>query len=192
MSRKLEIVSRNPSVPSLDARYCEVARRDPREFSFGYLAADGATGAVGPFLWFADLGELVRFVATTELGLLRLSPILHVGVTDALAATVRRERDVARLPLAFTAAFCGWTEFLWVGRFADLCEADGPVPAGLRAELRSTPHGCGSDDPLRPDEVPALVALLSAQAESCCGAGADGASQAAEVARPASAKRRSG
>lgn len=184
MTRMLKLVSRHACVPSLDQRYGEAARRDPRRFPVGYLAADGATGAVGPFLWFRDLGDLMRFVATIELGLLRLSPVPHARVTDALAAMVRRERDVTGLPLALSTAFRGWTEFLWVGRFIDLCHADGTIPTALRAELRSTPAGAGPDVPLDDGEVPDLLELLRVQAETCCGAPVETAEPAAGRARP--------
>lgn len=154
---------------SLYARYAEVAGRDPREFPLGYLAADGATGAIAPFLWFRDQGELLRFVATTELGLLRLTPPVHVDVTRALAKLVRRQHRLDRLAAALTAAFDGWTEILWVGSFADLCGAADDVPAATRAELRRQRDGTELEAALTPEELPDMVGLLRTQAASCCG-----------------------
>ncbi len=169
MGRMLEAVAGKGGLTSLYARYVAASRRDPREFPVGYLAADGATGAIAPFLWFRDQGELLRFVATTELGLLRLTPAAHVDVTRALAALVRRERPLDRLALALSTAFDGWTEILWVGSFADLCAAQDDVPAAARAELRWQRDGTEVDAALAPHEVTELVRLLRTQAESCCG-----------------------
>jgi len=165
----LRSVAGKGGLTSLYARYGEAARRDPRAFPVGYLAADGTTGAIAPFLWFPDQGELLRFVATTELGLLRLTPPAHVDVTRALASILRRPRALDRLASALSAAFDGWTEVLWAGTFADLCSAPDGVPAALRAELRWTRDGTEVDAALAPHEVPELVALLRVQAQSCCG-----------------------
>ena len=151
---------------SLYERYGEVARRDPRAFPVGYLASDGATGAVAPFLWFRDEAELLRFVGTTELGLLRLAPLAHVEVLDALGAVARRERDPDHLAMALTVAFRGWTEFLWTGSFSALCGGDGEIPSELRAEFRAARHGAASGAPLAPDEIADLVGFLGTIAGS--------------------------
>lgn len=155
------------SLRSLQERYREAALRDPRAYPVGYLAADGATGAVAPFLWFRDEAELLRFVGTTELGLLRLAPLAHVEVLDGIGALARRERTLDRLALGLTAAFRGWTEFLWVGNFDDLCHGDGEIPDGLRAELRCAAQAHDSSAPLAPEEIPPMIELLRSIAQTC-------------------------
>ena len=163
---------------SLHERYGEAALRDPRRFPVGYLAADGETGAVAPFLWFRDQAEMLRFVGTVEPGLLRLAPLVHVEVLDALGALARRERGLDRLAPGLTVAFRGWTEFPWVGTFGELCGGDGEIVAELRCTLR----GRDSDVALGPDEIPQMVELLRSIAHAC-GAPLVGGAPGAKEAR---------
>lgn len=155
------------SLRSLHARYNEAALRDPRTHPVGYLAADGETGAVAPFLWFRDEAEMLRFVGTVELGLLRLAPLAHVEVLDGVGALARRERTLDRLALGLTAAFRGWTEFVWMGDFTALCHGDGEIPEGLRAELRCAAQSSDPRAPLAPEEIPQMIELLRSIAQIC-------------------------
>ncbi|MBM4244594.1 MAG: hypothetical protein FJ148_12360 [Deltaproteobacteria bacterium] len=168
------VASTGGALHSLYERYNDAALRDPRTNPVGYLAADGETGAVAPFLWFRDGAELLRFVGTTELGLLRLAPLAHAEVLDDLGALAWRERDPDRLALGLTAAFRGWTEFLWVGRFLDLCRGDGEVPCEVRAELRALGSGSEADAALSPEEIPQLIGLLGMIASGCAAPGGGG------------------
>ena len=170
------------SLRSLYARYNEVALRDPRTYPVGYLAADGETGAMAPFLWFRDEAELLRFVGTTELGLLRLAPLAHVEVLDGVGALARRERSLDRLGLGLTTAFRGWTEFLWVGDFADLCSGAGEIPCELRAELRAIGSRGETHAALAPEEIAELVGFLGMLATGC--AAPDGGGSTAAASRP--------
>jgi hypothetical protein len=112
--------------PDPERAYREAAGRDPRRFPLGYLASDPGTGAVGAFVWFATLGDLLGFLRTTEVDLLRLEPGEADAVVRWLDRTAGATRDVTRIDRdALSAAFAGWVEIAWLGTFGDLCERGG-------------------------------------------------------------------
>jgi len=143
------------------AAYERAARRDPRIASFGYLAADPATGAVAPFLWFATFGEMLEFLQTAEVALLRFDEADRRRVTASLARAVAGRRSVGRLDRErLTAAFEGWSEVLWLGTFAELCATGGTLPTGVRAAFRRA-HDLGEHaGPIGDGEIAAFVAFL--------------------------------
>jgi len=145
------------------AAYEQAARRDPRTASFGYLAADPATGAVAPFLWFATLGEMLEFLQTAEVALLRFDDADRRRVTASLARAVAGRRSIGQLDRErLTAAFEGWSEVLWLGTFSELCEKGGTLPTGVRAAFRRA-NGLGEHaGPLGESDLAAFVAFLHA------------------------------
>lgn len=145
------------------AAYEEAARRDPRTAAFGYLAGDPATGAIAPVLWFASLPELLHFLQTSEVALLRFDDDDERRVKASLARAVAGRRSVAQIDRErVSAAFEGWSEVLWLGTFAELCEKGGTFPTGVRAAFRRA-HGLGEHaGPVGEVEVAAFVAFLQA------------------------------
>jgi hypothetical protein len=147
---------------AIAAEYRAVATRDPRLFGFGYLAGDPATGAPGPFLWFAGVEELLGFLRTTEVALLQFDD----DEADRLAAQLERAtgatRDLARIDRdALSAAFEGWNEILWIGTFGDLCAKGGATTTGLRAAFRRDAQLGEHAGPISDDECASFVAYLS-------------------------------
>jgi hypothetical protein len=148
-------------LPASTARYREAAARDPRDFVYGYVAGDPATGAAGPFLWFATPEALLTFLRTVEVSLLGFDEDDAQRIAAALARVVASTRDLARIDrAALSAAFAGWSQILWIGTFPDLCSKGGAWSTGLRAAFR-VEHGLGEHPgPIGDDEQMAFVGYL--------------------------------
>ncbi|HEY8514060.1 MAG TPA: hypothetical protein VIS07_00935 [Candidatus Binatia bacterium] len=143
------------------AAYREAAGRDPRDFPFGYLAGDPASGARGCFVWFATTGELIDFMIDTEVGLLQFDEpdanVIAAGIRRVMARTF----DLSRAPRdELTEAFCGWCEILWLGTFGNLCSRGGDVQTSVRLAFRRARSLGEHAGPIADDEVDAFVEFL--------------------------------
>ncbi len=144
-----------------------VSGRDPRECPWGVFGMDD--DGVGLFLWFASPGELLDFAVEVE-------PRIHLEADDdelpALQGALQSLRANAGSPDAlsdglrqeFNAALCGYAEYQWWGRFADLCEDAGAFASELREELRDSDTEEAPDNPARPitpDELESFIEYLT-------------------------------
>jgi hypothetical protein len=141
----------------------EAARRDPRQFPFGYLAGDPATGALGPLVWFKSPGELYDFLLGPEIYLLLFDEPDTLRIRASLRRAIGSTRDITRLDRdMLSAAFEGWSEIVWIGTFGDLCSRGGDMPTRIRRAFRSE-HELGDHaGPIADDELDAFVAWLAA------------------------------
>jgi hypothetical protein len=143
------------------AAYGEAARRDPRHAGFGYLAGDPATGATGMFVWFATPDELLGFLQSVEIELLRFDEADARRVAGWLARAIGSTRNLKLLDReALSSSFEGWCEILWIGTFSELCEQGGPLLTSVRRTFRRE-RGLGEHaGPIGDDETDAFVAFL--------------------------------
>lgn len=145
------------------AHYANAARRDPRRYPFGYVAADLATGARGPFLWFSSPRELFDFLCTVEVTLLQFDAEESARISASLRRTLDGLQTVERVDTGeLTAAFEGWNEILWIGTLYEFCERGGELGREARVTFR-TESGRGAHAlPIADDELDGFVELLTA------------------------------
>jgi len=145
--------------------HATAAARDPHRSGFGYLAGDPASGAVGAFVWFATLAEMLDFLSTTEIALLRFEDQESVRIAASLGRAIGTTRDVTRLDRhALSEAFEGWSEILWIGTFADLCAKGGTLQTSLRASFRADLGFGEHAGPIADGELEQFVTYLTAAA----------------------------
>lgn len=155
------------STPLSDARalraYAEAAARDPRDAGCGYLAGDPATQAVGSFVWFRTPAEMFAFLAGPEVDLLCFGGEEARRMAASVQRTLRGVASLARVdrdPLS--ACFEGWSEIVWLGSFAELCERGGRFPTDTRAVFRRESGTGDHAGPIAYDELDAFVTWLRA------------------------------
>jgi len=142
--------------------YRTAAERDPRRRGFGYLAGDPATGAPGAFLWFATVDELLAFMCTVEVDLLRFDSGESGRIAASLTRAIRRAGSLARIDRdELSAAFEGWCEILWIGTFADLCTRGGALATEVRAGFRAESDLDEHAGPIADEEMDLFVAHLT-------------------------------
>lgn len=139
----------------------EAARRDPREAGFGYLAGDPATRALAAFVWFRSPAETFAFLAGAEVDLLRFEGDDARRIASSVQRVLRGVETIARVDREMlSACFEGWSEIVWLGTFADLCERGGAFPTDTRAAFRRE-RGTGEHaGPIAADEMEAFIAYL--------------------------------
>lgn len=148
------------------AAYVEATRRDPRQAGFGYLAGDPATGATGMFVWFATPDELLGFLQSVEIELLRFDEADARRVAGWLARAIGGTRNLKLLDReALSSAFEGWCEILWIGTFSELCEKGGPLITDVRLAFRRERDLGEHAGPIGDDETDAFVAFLRSLTE---------------------------
>ena len=143
--------------------YAAAAARDPREARFGYLAADPATGAVGALVWFPSLVELFAFLAGPEIDVLAFDEADARRMAVSVQRMTRGVGSLARVDReGLSACFEGWSEIVWLGSFAELCERGGPFATEMRAMFRRDGGTGDHAGPIADDELDAFVEWLRA------------------------------
>ncbi len=158
-------MSREPSEDAAYLRavaaYRAAVSRDPRHFPWGCLAGDSSAAALGPFLWFATPADLLAGLACIEVDLLCFDEDEAERIRRAVEQVCAATRDPGRIDLrALCMAFEGWTEIVWLGRFADLCERGGELATGLRRAFREACKLGEHAGPIAEEECDAFVAYL--------------------------------